>query len=221
MMSTLPCPGTKPGGVPREITAASDIYGLPEQWELKEEGRPLFGSAFHTNLAGMLLNNAVGHREAKTGAPPLAVLWSGLGCKERIVNALDVFLRDAAASVRDLNADAVAVIRRDSQRSTAWHRVLGVQEQIQVHLLQAARVSLDGRQMRRQLILYVNFRRLELVLEQIQRVEDDLVHIDFGELGSAGAREVQQVVDDLRSAERLARNLVEQRTFLVIALKLF
>ena len=66
----------------------------------------------------------------------------------------------------------------------------------------------------------LNLRSLELVLEQRQRVADDLVDVHFGEFRSAGAREIQQVVDDLRRAERLPRNLFQQPRFLRIALQL-
>src|SRR5579859_1853199 len=58
---------------------------------------------------------------------------------------------------------------------------------------------------------HLDVRGFELVLEQRQGLGDDLVQVDFVELRGAGAREVQQVVHYLRGAERLARNLFQQR----------
>ena len=60
----------------------------------------------------------------------------------------------------------------------------------------------------------LNARGLELVFQQRQRIVDDLVEIHLGELGAAGAREIQQAVDDLRRAESLLRDLLEQRRLL-------
>ena len=63
-------------------------------------------------------------------------------------------------------------------------------------------------------------RRLELVLQQRERVRDDLVEVDVGEFGGAGAREIQQAVDDLGGAEGLPGDLFQQPGFLRIALHL-
>ena len=49
---------------------------------------------------------------------------------------------------------------------------------------------------------------------------DDAVDVHFRELGAAGAREIEQVADDLRRAERLPRDLFEQPRFLRIGLQL-
>ena len=53
-----------------------------------------------------------------------------------------------------------------------------------------------------------------------QRVLDDAIQIDVAEFGARSAREVQQAVDDLRSAEGLARDLLQQRRLLVVAMDL-
>ena len=50
---------------------------------------------------------------------------------------------------------------------------------------------------------------------------DDLVHMNIGKLRATRAREVEQIVDDLRSAERLPRNFFEQCSSLGISLQLF
>ena len=63
---------------------------------------------------------------------------------------------------------------------------------------------MNGRQVWRRFALHLDLRRLELVLEQRERVVDDLVQVDVAELVAAGAREVQQAVDDLRRRGRSA-----------------
>ena len=55
--------------------------------------------ALDVNLAGVLLNDAVGDGEAEAGAALVARLGRGLGGEERIVDALEVLGRDAGAGV--------------------------------------------------------------------------------------------------------------------------
>ena len=68
-------------------------------------------------------------------------------------------------------------------------------------------ISVNAWELRVEVRLDTNLRGLELVIEQSDRVAEQLVEIDAGELRSAGAREVQQAVDDLRRAEGLLRDL--------------
>ncbi len=49
------------------------------------------------------------------------------------------------------------------------------------------------------------------MLKQCQCFANDCVQIDLAEFRAAGAREIQQAVDDLRGAEGLLRDLFEQR----------
>ena len=58
------------------------------------------------------------------------------------------------------------------------------------------------------------------MFEQRERIEDDLVDVDVRELGAAGTREVEQIVDDFGRPESLARDLFEQSRFLGITLQL-
>ena len=86
--------------VSREITAASDMHCLPAQGKIKSECCARAGLALHANLAGVLLDDAVGDGEAQAGAAALAFLRRGLGGEERIVDALNVLRRDAAIRCR-------------------------------------------------------------------------------------------------------------------------
>src|SRR5579864_8957 len=109
MMRILPCDGKAASFTRLEMTAASDIHSLPHQRKLKVESRAFIRSAFHANLARMLLDDSVGHRETQPGAASLAILGRSLGGEERVVNSPNMFLSDAGAGVRDHHVDAVAV----------------------------------------------------------------------------------------------------------------
>src|SRR5882762_6374687 len=56
----------------REITATSDMDCLPAQGEIKSERRSFAGVALHAYFAGVLLDDAVGHRQPESGAAILA-----------------------------------------------------------------------------------------------------------------------------------------------------
>ena len=60
---------------------------------------------------------------------------------------MNVFLRNSRAGVGDADADEFAVQRRDVQvLRRSRHRILGIEKQIQEHLLQAPGVALNRRQ---------------------------------------------------------------------------
>src|SRR5215470_15015374 len=83
----------------RGMTAASDIDRLSQEWEVQIKSCPFVRSALDTNLAGMLLNNSIRDRQTEAGASLLAFLRRSFGRKERIVNALDMLLRDTFTRV--------------------------------------------------------------------------------------------------------------------------
>ena len=85
----------------------------------------------------------------------LALLGCRLGSEERIVNALNVFRRDARAGVGDSNAHHLAIRRGHAQFATARHRIFGVQKKIEEYLLQPARISLNRRDPGRQFSLHL------------------------------------------------------------------
>ncbi len=55
------------------------------------------------------------------------------------------------------------------------------------------------------------------MFQQRQRFGNGLVHVHVAEFAAAGAGKIQQVVDDLRSPERLAGNPVQQAHHLLVA----
>jgi hypothetical protein len=91
------------------MTAASDIDRLSYHREVNEKSGALLGRTFNPNLARMLLNNSVGDRKAKASAAFLPFRDSALGGEERIVNAMDMLLRDSRSAVGNNNADSIAI----------------------------------------------------------------------------------------------------------------
>src|SRR5208282_3243128 len=136
MISTDPVVGDDISPALGVMTAASDMDSLPRGWELEIERRAPAGPAFHFDLPGVLLNDSVGDRQPQPRAPVLAFARSRLGGEERIVNAVNVLLRDSRARIRHYHADSVSVGGSDAQRPAAGHGILGIQEQVQKHLLQ-------------------------------------------------------------------------------------
>ena len=57
----------------------------------------------------------------------------------------------------------------------------------------------------------MNSSRFELVFEQRQRILDHSVQVDKLELTAAGAREIQEAVDDFGGAESLLSDLLQNR----------
>src|SRR5882724_10920072 len=135
----------------RGMIASSDSDGLLHQREIQIEGGTTAGLAFHSNLPRMLLNNAVGHRQAQARSFTLAFTRRGFGGEEWIVDALDMLLRNARPGVRHDHTYAIAVGCRHPQPSALGHRVPRVQEQVQEDLLQAPGITADQRQMSRQI----------------------------------------------------------------------
>src|SRR5215831_3873533 len=135
-MSTEPAAAGFPLIAPRDMTATSDMGCLSAQREVERKSRTRPRIGFHANLSGMLLNDAVSYRQTQPGASVLAFLGCRLGGEERIVNALNVLRRDAGTGVRNPHAHHLAVAGGNAQSPAARHRVLGVEEQIQKHLLQ-------------------------------------------------------------------------------------
>src|SRR3984885_11956885 len=78
--------------------------------ELQLEGSAYAGFALHMNLACVLLHNPVAHRQPESCALMLALLRFGLGRKERIVDAVEMFLFDAAAGVLNSHKHAAGSV---------------------------------------------------------------------------------------------------------------
>ena len=98
------------------------------------ERRAASGRAFHGDRSAVRLDDAVAHAEAEPGA-----FASGLRREERLEHALQRLLRHAGAGVGHLGDDRVALASgpdHEPLRRRAPHRVLGVDDEVENHLLQ-------------------------------------------------------------------------------------
>src|ERR1039458_4524727 len=146
--------------------------------------------ALDVNLAGVFLDDAVGDGKAQPDAAAVAGPRRGFGGEEGIVDALEMLRSDAAAGVCYLRGHGAWVTvdqRCYAQVASAGHCFLGIQQQIEKDLLQLARVSVNERKIFGQVEIDGDLRGFELVLEQGERVANDLVQVGFTERGGRGA----------------------------------
>src|SRR4029077_9285534 len=81
-----------------------DMDRFLNRGELDVEGSAFARGRAHVNLSGMLLNDSVAHGETEARAAT-----AGFRGEERIEDAVNVFARNAGASVRNFNFDAAVV----------------------------------------------------------------------------------------------------------------
>ena len=148
------------------------------------EARALTDRAVAGDRAVVLAHDAIGDRQAEAGA-----LADRFGGEERIVDARDVFAGNPGARIGDFDHGAVALeTGGNRQPATARHRVLGIQEEIEEHLLQLVLHADDDHRRVGQLPSHLDAVQLELVLEQAEHVADDGVQIDWSAIAGAGRR---------------------------------
>src|SRR6185312_2218199 len=176
-----------------------------------EDGAFTYGTR-NIDRAGVLLHDSIGDREAQARTLAVALRGITLRCKERIVDAAEHGLGHADAVVLHAQVDGCAGVVRgdaDARGLAALERVLGVQDEVDEDLLQLAAVARDLGQRSIEGGDNLDVRGSKLVFEQEGCVAHDGVEIDAAELARTHAREVEQAVDNLRGAEGLLRDLVE------------
>src|SRR5256885_119397 len=107
------------------------IDGLPSgDWdhrEIKMELGAGAGLTLNADLAGVLLDDAVGVGERESGAATLARAVGGVRGEERVVDAGDVFGGETAAAIGDGNVRPGCIVRgADLQDAALVHGVFGV-----------------------------------------------------------------------------------------------
>src|SRR6185437_8108620 len=123
----------------------SDMQCFPCCGEFKAEGGAVSNSAIYLDASRMLLDDAVCHREAKSGAAALTVGRSILGGEEGVVDALHMLRSDSRAGIRNEDADAAIHLGCHAERAAGGHGVLGIDEEVQEDLLQFVRIAYDAR----------------------------------------------------------------------------
>src|ERR1035438_4531328 len=112
MMSTEPSETVSSRSAAGRVTMASGIDDLSDHGEFHGEGCALARRAFHVDFASVFLDDSVSHRQTQPGSAGVAGLGLGLGGEEGIVDAMNVFLGNAASGVCHRDADVMAVADR-------------------------------------------------------------------------------------------------------------
>ena len=133
--------------------------------------------AFNLDLACVLLDDSVGDGESQPGAAPVARLRHGFGGEERIVDAFHVLWSNSAAAVGNHGLHMPIHKRGDAQIAATGHGFFGIEQQVKKDLLQLTRVAVDSRESIGKFEIDVDLCGLELMLEQRERIADDLVEI--------------------------------------------
>ncbi len=97
-------------------------------------------------------------------------------------------------------------------RAAGRNRVARIQQQIGEHLLEFAAVAEDLRRIGIVAAHDFNLVAAQLRLKQLQGVVEYAADVEFGKLGGvAGARKIQQVIDDVGRALSLTANFQQKR----------
>src|ERR1700761_1265024 len=99
MINTEPCEANSSSAEAVRLIAASGTDRLPDHGKFHDECGSAAGHAVDANLTGMFLNDAVGHGESQACAARVAGFGFVLGGEERIVDTMNVLLRNAGAGI--------------------------------------------------------------------------------------------------------------------------
>src|SRR5437667_2319737 len=164
------------------------------------EGAPGAGRALDVDPPAVGRHHRVTHREPEP-RPAAHVL----GGEEGVEDAAEDGGRDAGPVVADRDAHRVALgARHDPDVTRARDRVAGVGEQVHEHLVELARVALDGGE--RAVIAVDGDARAPARLEGAERHLEPLVQVDRFARGLAETGEAAQILHDRRRARRPARH---------------
>ena len=206
---------------PRVLTSrraqrpASRRAALAQRGNREREAGALADRALAVDGAVVLLDDAVGDRQPEPGA-----LADGLGGEERIVDAGQVLGR-MPAPVSDLDDRAPSLDRRGTVSQPPRHRVAGVEEQVQEHLLQLVLDALHATGWSASSLRTLMLLLLELMLEQREHVVDHRVQVDRAGVDLRRTRQVEQAVDDLGRPERLPLDLLEHLGARIVGARAF
>src|SRR6202158_1024047 len=176
-----------------------------ERGKLNVEGCALSGGRTYIDFSCMLFDYTVADGQAQACAA--AVRFGG---EKRIENAMNVFAGNARAGVGHFDLDAAIVGGgADFEHPAAGHGAARVQKQIEKDLLELVGGAAHRRQGIAQLLDDVNLRSLERVRNERKSFFDDAIDVDIGQLGGAGAREIQKVIDNFAGPERLLDDFVD------------
>ena len=171
--------------------------------QLDQEARASLARVLRPDATLVLAHDAEGDRE-----PEPRPRAGGLGGEERVEDALEQVGRDARPRVLHLDPDHVARAERPHRQALlvalrALHRLLGVGDQVQEHLLELVRVRHRFGDLLVVVPHHVDSPHPELVAPELQRVVQHLIDRGRGPLRLVLAREGQEVLHDAGGAPRL------------------
>jgi len=161
----------------------------------------------------MFLHDRVRHREAQPGA-----LADFLGREKRVEDLGLEILRDTRPVIVDFDDNRLArvVVPRPHDEHAApvrrQHRLLGVDDQVEQHLLHLMRVGERGGQPRGERVNHGDVGDPLLVRPQPERLAHDLVDVDHRAGRLALAREGEHGAHDLGGPLRFAEDDLEAAT---------
>ena len=159
-----------------------------------------------STFPGVLLDDAVAHRKPQAGAAA-----GGFRGEEGIEDAVQIFAGNSGTGIGDFDFDRTVVrCRADLDHAARGHGIARIHEEIEENLLQLVIRAQHGRQFLLQISRHLHVRGPERVRDQRKRFLDHGVQIHLGEFRRAGARKIQQIVDDFARAERLLDDFVDQ-----------
>ena len=134
---------------------------------------------------------------------------------------MQTFAWNSDAGIGDLHFHgAIRASCAHFEHSALWHRVARVHEEIQEHLLQAVCGAENRRQIFLKFARNLYVRRFERMRNQRESFFEYGIEIHFAKLRGAGARKIQQVVDDLAGAESLLDDFFDERVARIVGWKL-
>src|ERR1700730_898755 len=123
---------------------------------------------------------------------------------------MNVFARDACASVGDFDFDAAIVSGgADFEHAAGGHGVTRIQKEVKKDLLKLVGGAAHGRERLAQLLDDMNLRSLKRVRDERKGFFDHAIDINVGKLGGASAREIQKIIDDFAGAEGLFNDFLD------------
>ena len=181
------------------------------------EARSLPGLRLHPDAAAVFAGDPVADGEPE--ARPDAL---GLGREERVEDLAADLGRDPRAGVGDLES-GLAFVGARTNDDGAWsidrHEcLLGVDQQIENHLLELGGVRPDLRLARVEVERDGDVQRREVIRPQGERAPRDVVHVHEGALLAAGAGEREQIRGDASDARRFVVHHLEHLAVLGLQL---